>query len=279
MISIIIPLYNKEECIAGVIESVLKQSFVDFELLIINDGSTDNSESKVGLFTDSRIKLHNKQNGGVSSARNYGVKMAKSEWVIFLDADDVMLPNNLDILYAQQKEYNTDISTANYYVETETGSRILKRKDSCKGIVKSNLRWYYFDKYCMRMGCAMIRRSFLVKNPFPETLNRFEDLYTVLELCKQCTISFESTPILIYTAEFRDLSRLSLNYIEKDFTYHLDFSEKSIWEKLLYGQLLVFAAHNKPLDKILKQKYKCNYYYKYLALIGFKIKKIIKHSL
>lgn len=279
MISVVIPLYNKAECISRTIESVLSQTYEEFEIIVVNDGSTDGSVNIVSQLKDDRIRIVQKPNGGVSSARNLGVQSAKYDWIVFLDADDVMLPNNLDILYAQQKEYNTDISTANYYVETETGSRILKRKDSCKGIVKSNLRWYYFDKYCMRMGCAMIRRSFLVKNPFPETLNRFEDLYTVLELCKQCTISFESTPILIYTAEFRDLSRLSLNYIEKDFTYHLDFSEKSIWEKLLYGQLLVFAAHNKPLDKILKQKYKCNYYYKYLALIGFKIKKIIKHSL
>lgn len=279
MISVVIPLYNKAECISRTIESVLSQTYEEFEIIVVNDGSTDGSVNIVSQLKDDRIRIVQKPNGGVSSARNLGVQSAKYDWIVFLDADDVMLPNNLDILYTQQKEYNTDISTANYYVETETGSRILKRKDSCKGIVKSNLRWYYFDKYCMRMGCAMIRRSFLVKNPFPETLNRFEDLYTVLELCKQCTISFESTPILIYTAEFRDLSRLSLNYIEKDFTYHLDFSEKSIWEKLLYGQLLVFAAHNKPLDKILKQKYKCNYYYKYLALIGFKIKKIIKHSL
>ena len=77
--SIIIPLYNKEKFIENTLKSVLNQTFTDYEILIVNDGSTDNSLGKVLQFNDSRIKHFNKENGGVSTARNYGIKKAKSD--------------------------------------------------------------------------------------------------------------------------------------------------------------------------------------------------------
>ena len=93
--SIVIPLYNKIDTISNAIKSVLAQSFTDFELLVIDDGSTDNSSEKVNEFTDDRIKLFRKENGGVSDARNYGIEVAKSNWIALLDADDSWEPNFL----------------------------------------------------------------------------------------------------------------------------------------------------------------------------------------
>ena len=86
--SIIIPLYNKENEMRRTIKSVLAQSYGDFELLIVNDGSTDNSVEIVNEFNDTRIKLLNQANRGVSSARNYGIKSSKHEYIALLDADD-----------------------------------------------------------------------------------------------------------------------------------------------------------------------------------------------
>lgn len=88
MFSVIIPLYNKEYYISKSINSVLKQTFKNFELIIINDGSTDDSLSIVQQFTDTRIKIVNQENSGVSVTRNNGVKLAKYEHIAFLDADD-----------------------------------------------------------------------------------------------------------------------------------------------------------------------------------------------
>lgn len=90
MISIIIPLYNKAESIKTTLESVLSQSYTDFEVLIIDDGSTDDSKNIVSEIHDDRIRYIYKDNGGVSSARNYGAMNAKSEWLFFLDADDLL---------------------------------------------------------------------------------------------------------------------------------------------------------------------------------------------
>lgn len=97
-VSIIIPIYNAEKTIRRCIESVLQQNYTNFELLLINDGSKDNSKKICYeyLAKDNRIKLHNKENGGVSTARNLGIKNATGEWITFIDADDWVEPNFLD---------------------------------------------------------------------------------------------------------------------------------------------------------------------------------------
>jgi|JI6StandDraft_1071083.scaffolds.fasta_scaffold93793_2 glycosyltransferase involved in cell wall biosynthesis len=94
--SIIIPVFNKEKFIEDTLKSVLQQSFTDYEILIINDGSTDASEAKILAFNDARIQYFRKENEGVSEARNYGIENAKSEYITFLDADDYWYPNFLE---------------------------------------------------------------------------------------------------------------------------------------------------------------------------------------
>jgi len=95
LISVVIPLYNKESSIKRTIQSVLDQTFLNFKIIVVNDGSTDNSLSVVEQFNDSRIKIINKPNGGVSSARNTGIFVAKGLYIAFLDADDIWLPEYL----------------------------------------------------------------------------------------------------------------------------------------------------------------------------------------
>nr|WP_298561232.1 glycosyltransferase family A protein [uncultured Prevotella sp.] len=109
MISVVIPLYNKEASIKQSLMSVLSQSYQDFEVVIVDDGSTDNSVAKVEEIQDSRIRLIRQENGGPSKARNTGVKNAKGEWVLFLDADDELLPNALNVF----KELLTEHKKAN----------------------------------------------------------------------------------------------------------------------------------------------------------------------
>lgn len=88
MISVVIPLYNKDKQIAKTLYSVLKQTYPNFEVIVVNDGSTDNSLSEVSKISDSRIRLICQENKGVSAARNRGIQEAKSDYIAFLDADD-----------------------------------------------------------------------------------------------------------------------------------------------------------------------------------------------
>lgn len=99
VISVVIPLYNKEKFIRNTILSVLNQSFSDFELIIVNDGSTDKSISIVNSIKDKRIKTFTIQNSGVSKSRNYGVEKSNSNLIAFLDADDLWKNNHLEQIY------------------------------------------------------------------------------------------------------------------------------------------------------------------------------------
>ena len=99
-ISIVIPVYNTAQYLPRCIESVLNQSFRDFELLLVDDGSTDGSGDICDRYEnkDNRIRVFHKKNGGVSSARNLGIVNAFGEWLLFVDSDDEILPNALQTL-------------------------------------------------------------------------------------------------------------------------------------------------------------------------------------
>ena len=99
MISVVIPLYNKEKQIAKTLQTVLNQTYQNFEIVIVNDGSTDGSVEEVLRISDSRIRLVNQENGGVSAARNRGIDEAKGEYIAFLDADDLWDIDHLEVLY------------------------------------------------------------------------------------------------------------------------------------------------------------------------------------
>lgn len=95
LFSVIIPLYNKEKYIGNALQSVLNQTYKNFEVLVVNDGSTDKSLDVVNTFNDTRLKVFTKVNGGVSEARNFGVERAMYEYVALLDADDKWHPGFL----------------------------------------------------------------------------------------------------------------------------------------------------------------------------------------
>ena len=104
--SVVISLYNKEKYISDTLKSVLDQTLKDFEVIIVNDGSTDNGLNIVQTFNDERIKIINQENQGVSVARNNGVKKAKGNFIVFLDADDLLRKNHLETLYNLKSDFN-----------------------------------------------------------------------------------------------------------------------------------------------------------------------------
>lgn len=131
--SIIIPLYNKENFIENTLKSVLNQSFTDFEVIIVNDGSTDCSEKKVLQFKDARIHYYCKKNGGVSTARNYGIEKAKSDYITFIDADDYWYPIFLEEMFKSINRY-PELKIFSAAIEVETSKKVVR---SSYSIVKT----------------------------------------------------------------------------------------------------------------------------------------------
>ena len=110
-ISIIIPVYNTEQYLKECIESILIQSYEDFEAIFIDDGSHDNSFAIINDYVnrDERIKLYHQDNAGVSAARNRGLKYATGDYVAFIDSDDTICPDYLIRLYQCAVQYSSDI--------------------------------------------------------------------------------------------------------------------------------------------------------------------------
>jgi glycosyltransferase involved in cell wall biosynthesis len=96
MFSVVIPLYNKEKIITRTIESVIHQTKQNFEIIVIDDGSTDGSARRVRELQCDRIHLIQQPNGGIGPARNRGVQESRYEYIVFLDADDAFLPDHLE---------------------------------------------------------------------------------------------------------------------------------------------------------------------------------------
>lgn len=180
--SVIIPLFNKEKDIESTIESVLKQTFVDFEVLIINDGSTDHSLEVVQSIKDSRIKMFSKVNEGVSRARNFGVEKAQAPFIAFLDADDYWFPTHLetlDQLITQFQEHNW-FSCA---YEKKRNSRLVSPMVS--PILKNNKNWYgeiedffinsLIDCLAWTSSVCFKKTFFLELNGFRTNLSHGED--------------------------------------------------------------------------------------------------------
>lgn len=140
--SIIIPLFNKENFIQNTLTSVLNQSYNDFEIIIVNDGSTDKSEEKVLAFKDSRIRYFTKENGGVSTARNYGIQKATSAYIAFLDADDYWYPQFLEKMFhciTTHKEYQIFASA----IEIETKKKTFSAQYSIPKTGKQEVVNYF----------------------------------------------------------------------------------------------------------------------------------------
>lgn len=117
LISVVIPAYNAGQFLDEILESVLSQTYENWECIIVNDGSMDNTESvaKKWCEKDSRFRLTNKENGGLSSARNWGIKESKAEYIAFLDADDILTPDSLEIRINTLLKENVDLVYSNAY--------------------------------------------------------------------------------------------------------------------------------------------------------------------
>ena len=111
LLSIIIPIYNVKNFLPETLENVLTQIFKDFELILVDDGSTDGSGEICDIFAkkDSRVKVIHKENGGVSTARNTGVEAAQGKYIGFVDSDDLIEPNMFEILVKLAEENSAQV--------------------------------------------------------------------------------------------------------------------------------------------------------------------------
>lgn len=208
MISVVIPLYNKEKQIAHTLRSVFAQTFQDFEVVIVDDGSTDGSVAEVEKFTDSRIRLIRQANAGVAAARNRGIEEAQGELIAFLDADDEWKPEYLATQYHLYQKYpECSVYACNYEFRNFEGKvtpTIIRRLpfEGEDGILSN-----YFEvaSYSHPPICSI---SIMVKKTaiqaiggFPVGIKSGEDLLTWARLAVNGKIAYSRMSLAIFNVE------------------------------------------------------------------------------
>ena len=159
--SVVIPTYNSSKTINKTITSVLRQKYKNFEIIVVDDGSNDNTVSKVKQISDSRIRVFKiKRSGGPAKPRNYGINKSISEWICFLDSDDLWDPNKLKILSQSIKQSNFDILCHNEYILKLGKKKIQKYGPFQKNFYKTLL----INGNRLSTSATMISKKFLSKN-------------------------------------------------------------------------------------------------------------------
>lgn len=251
-LSVIIPLYNKEVSIINTIESVVNQTFSDFEVIIVNDGSTDGSVDSVSKIDDNRIIIVNKPNGGVSSARNVGIKTAKTNLLFFLDGDDTIKPCCLESLYKLYIEHpEADLWCGNYSV-IYPNCRV---KDYClskeKYVIRDNFKDYWKQLYYLRTGVVLVKKDvFDHIGFFDEKINVFEDYEIFLKMIRYCKIAYTPQNIFEYKKEFssecKGISKNKSAYLIN--LYGTSGYEKRVFSRV-WTEILVAGRNNNEFCK------------------------------
>ena len=185
LITIVVPVYNIENYLDRCISSIINQSFQNFELILVDDGSSDSSGSICDKYAqnDNRIKVIHKTNGGVASARDYVLVSAEGEYIIHVDPDDWVEPNMLDELYKKACTFNADMVICDYFLNDRDDQKYVKQEPTdCadyRKIIHEML--YNLHGSCWN---KLVRRSCILKNNihFIPGINYCEDLLFNIKL-------------------------------------------------------------------------------------------------
>ncbi len=191
LVSVIIPVYNVEAYLRQCIDSILGQTYPDFELLLIDDGSTDQSGRicREAAASDRRVHYYKKDNGGLSDARNYGMERAGGEYLTFIDSDDYVEETYLETLLGLCVDWSAGISCVDFTMLGKKEGR--KRREKCTGggeclhSVEALKRCLIRDGFGVSAIGKMYHRSLIPVLYFPKG-RRYEDLLVIPRLFEKC---------------------------------------------------------------------------------------------
>lgn len=199
-ISVIIPVFNTERYLTRVIDCVLTQTFTDFELILIDDGSTDASGEICDRYevTDGRVRVKHSANHGVSAARNNGIDLATGEWITFIDSDDYILPQYLQNLYNNAEKHNSDFvmtGIVRRYEEKPIDDVVREWSESV--VTRNEIAKLYEQGIMQYQKCPylkLFKREIINEHGirFDERLSRGEDalfVYTYLLHCSSISVA------------------------------------------------------------------------------------------
>ena len=271
-ISIIIPIYNVEKYLERCINSIINQTYSNIEILLIDDGSTDSSPTICDNYQkkDNRIKVIHKQNGGLSDARNKGIEIATGEYLIFIDSDDYIEKNMVEVLYNDLIKNNADISICDY-IKEYSDKKEIDNFDKKYFVISGNDKYnYLYNEYSIRTIVAWnkIYKKELFKEIRYEKGKVHEDEFIIHELLNKAKkISYVLEPLYHYIQRDNSITH-SFNYKRFDkieaLDQRADFFQKNNMNNLYYETnrniINSIASLNKKAKKYEKEYKNTNYY-------------------
>lgn len=205
VVSVVMPLYNKQVRVGRSVRSVLEQTRAEFELIVVNDGSTDGSRGVVAQVRDQRVRLIDQENAGVSAARNRGVREARAELIAFCDADDEWKPEHLaDILGLAERFPDADVFATGYFIGDGEGRL---RPNIIRGLPvgfeEGRVERYFSiaarsDPPLTASSVGVTRRALHAVGLFPPGVASGEDLLTWARLAERFRIALRRRPTAIF---------------------------------------------------------------------------------
>jgi glycosyltransferase involved in cell wall biosynthesis len=251
LISVVIPLYNKEQSAARAIRSVLSQCYPHFELIVVDDGSTDGSLEVAQRFSEPRMTVLTQSNKGVASARNRGISVAKGEYICFLDADDEYSPGFLDeIAKLISAKPDAALFCCRYKEVDEFGRPFVGNADLPETFFGEVTDFFLHYKHSRSLMCSSnicAKRSFIdAVGGFPDGQRIGEDIYLWLRIALLGAVMFSGT---ILSTVYRNAENRTISSGLRAIPYHTRyFLTENTWRQnqndaTIY-QLMSFIFHN-----------------------------------
>jgi len=216
LVSIIIPVYNSEQYITECIDSVLNQSYQNFEIIVVDDGSTDDTSSIITQYNNDKITLYHQQNSGSGAARNHGVKKASGAWIAFIDADDIWLPDKLhkQLTNCSDKAWShTDL-----YFHGDIYPRHTKTTELTSKYSGHILEHLLVENSIGTSSVIINKKVFEELGGFNTDLRALQDWDLWLRVAKKYEICYVNEPLVYYRVHSKSVSR----NVRKTLPYHLN---------------------------------------------------------
>lgn len=244
MFSIIIPLFNKSSTVIRALSSIRKQSVQEFEVIVIDDGSNDNSFSiaskwisDLPLSESKKYLILQKKNEGVSSARNFGLGIASKEFVVFLDADDFWLGNHLERLRSLINKFGDQVDVFSNASMQQIDSIIqlpsLGKYSTYSGIL-TYLNVSLISNGFLNSSSVCVRHKLISRNKFPHGWSNLEDTITWINITANKGFAFDCIRTVVCCVDCSELSR-KFNFNNYN-NFYIEFSHNTFsrWTKFLY---------------------------------------------
>lgn len=202
VISVVVPAYNAERHIARSLSSVLSQTYQEFEVIVVDDGSRDQTAAIVESFSDPRIQLIQQPNKGVSAARNRGVEVARGGWVAFIDSDDEWEPTFLERVVDARHQFPNAVAVFTNFRDSVTGKPMIPDVSGPPRLLTSYFSFVLENGQGMWSSCVLIHRDVLIKvGGFPVGITHGEDVDTWARLAWTGPIVYVPEVLAIYHTE------------------------------------------------------------------------------